>query len=186
MYNGLILLFQSQILENLDEDRFCSLWYGMDVATHKRHDSRFSSLFFAKFYVMIFCITKVVVPSNRPEAEALYMIISGECVIYQSMKINRPGVPKKLRATDVDLDIKLGTLIPGALFFTEPIWNGFYLVAGTNDVQVLELKLLENENNVHRILGTRVLAAVRKVMRTTMAWRYNQTEVVPATMILNI
>ncbi|RHY06575.1 hypothetical protein DYB36_005780 [Aphanomyces astaci] len=98
----LAFLRQSDALGALEDDRFCSVWYGLRKLRFRRND--------------------VVVPersSANKMADAIYWIDEGECVVHQATTLVRAIKESRSHEKDVELDVQVATLTRGNVLYCD-------------------------------------------------------------------
>ncbi|KAF0695988.1 Aste57867_13201 [Aphanomyces stellatus] len=160
MTERLRFLKQCDALGGVEDDRFCSIWYGIARHKFRRND---------------------VIVAERDSAtkapESILWIEDGECVVYQSLTLVRSIKEKKSQEKDVRLEMQVATLTRGNVLFCEDAtWKRSTLVATTQHVHVFVLTYPAHPTMLFRVVGKRGIAALRRIMRIENDFQQGQKE----------
>ncbi|ETV87974.1 hypothetical protein, variant 1 [Aphanomyces astaci] len=158
----LAFLRQSDALGALEDDRFCSVWYGLRKLRFRRND--------------------VVVPersSANKLADAIYWIDEGECVVHQSTTLVRAIKESRSHEKDVELDVQVATLTRGnVLYCDDSTWMPrTCVIASSYVMQAFVLTYPSHPTTLHRVMGKRGIASLRRIMRLGNDFQHTQREV---------
>ncbi|CAK4985988.1 unnamed protein product [Aphanomyces euteiches] len=158
MKDRLAFLRQSDALGALEDDRLCSVWYGIRRQKFRRND--------------------IVVPERHHKVlDAIYWIEDGECVVYQHSTLSRSVKERRSKERDVELEMQVATLSRGnILYCDEATWKRSSLVASSQVVHIFVLTYASPPNMLHRIVGKRGMSALRRIMRVENEFQQSQQE----------
>ncbi|ETW01117.1 hypothetical protein, variant 1 [Aphanomyces invadans] len=161
MNDRLAFLRQSDALGALEDDRLCSIWYGIRKLRFRCND--------------------VVVPTRSSGAkvvDAIYLIEEGECVVQSQATLVRAVKEARSHEKDVQLDVQVARLTRGNILYCEDTtWKPrTSVIASSQLVQALVLTYPSHSSTIHRIVGKRGQAALRRIMRMANDFQHGQRE----------
>ncbi|OQS00170.1 hypothetical protein THRCLA_06171 [Thraustotheca clavata] len=148
-------------IKNLDEDRLCSLWYGLVAKVYRLNE------------------TIIPYPSNTKTGteDALYIVEVGQCTLRHQIPITRRIKCKTWQEPNVELETQIALLDCGsALLCEESTWRMQRLVASTHKATILLLHYPNMPFMIQRLLGKRGVGTLRKLMRLQFEWQELQEQ----------